>query len=454
VVPSEDAPATVPLPPRERGLPVVGLLPQLLRDPLRCCAQVAAKHGDIARVSLGVADVYVVSHPEHLKYVLQEASPNFGKGTAWAGIRVVIGNSLPASDGAFWLRQRRIMQPAFHRERIASLTSLMNTAIAARLDSWGAAADRDEAVDVHAEMKRLTRDIVLGTMFSASLQPGEAAILDAAVETMTGGLGTLMWTGFLPRGIPNPAKTRVLRAVAEIDRVLYRIIREREASSDPPHDLLSMLLEARDAESGEGMTPEQVRDEVMGIFVASYEATALALTWTFYALTQHPEVARRLADEIAGLDGRAPTVDDLRGLAYARMTFEESMRFYPPGWVIPRQAVADDAIGGYRIPAGAIVLLCGFLTNRRPDYWESPDVFDPGRFAPERAAGRSRYASLGFGGGPRQCIGNTFAMTEAQLIIAAAVQRYEFTLARPTRPRASHVMLKPAPKMLLRVRRR
>jgi cytochrome P450 len=446
--------ATAGLPPREGGLPLVGLLPELLRDPLRCCARVTAKHGDVSRVSLGLADAYLLSHPDHLRYVLQEASTNFGKGKAWAGIRVVIGNSLPASDGAFWLRQRRTMQPAFHRERIASLTSLMNAAIAARLDSWSASASRGDAIDVHREMRQLTRDIALATMFSASLQPGESTTLDAAVETITGGLGALMWTGFLPRSVPNPARTRVLRAVEAIDRVLYRIIHERQSSNGGPYDLLSMLLAARDTESGEAMTAAQVRDEVMGIFVASYEATALALTWTFYALTQHPEVKRRLAEEIAGLGGRAPTGDDLRALAYARRTFEESMRFYPPGWVIPRQAVAEDEIGGYRIPAGAIVLLCGFLTNRRPDSWERPDVFDPDRFAPERVAERSRYAFLGFGGGPRQCIGNTFAITEAQLILAAAVQRYEIGHAKPVRPRASHVMLKPDPPVLLQLHRR
>jgi cytochrome P450 len=340
----------------------------------------------------------------------------------------------------------------------------MNEAIAARLDGWSAAADSGQEIDVYAEMKRLTRDIVLRTMFSASLGPDEAARVDAAIETMVDGLSALMWLGFLPSFVPNPAKARVLRAVKVIDDVLYRIVHERqvaaaspasaEAPPQMPDDLLSMLLAARDADTGEGMTPAQLRDEVMGMFVASYEATALALTWTFYALTQHPEVRARLQGDVDALGGRPPGAHDLPALGYARMVFEESMRFYPPGWVIPRQAMADDVIGGYRIPANAILLLCNYITHRRPEHWARPGEFSPDHFLPERVAERPRYAFLAFGGGPRQCIGNTFAMMEAQLILTGLLQRYEIELARPVVPRASHVMLRPDPTLSLKLRRR
>jgi cytochrome P450 len=443
------------LPPIARGAPLVGMLPRLFRDPVRCCADVARSHGDIARLGLGLTDVLMVTHPDHVKYVLQEASANFGKGKSWEAMRAAIGNSLPTSDGAYWLRQRRMIQPAFHRERVARLASLVADVVDARVASWDEAARTGEPVDVYLEMKRLTRDVVLAAMFGTSLRPEEAAAMDPAVPIMMDGIGLLMWSSFLPDFLPVPGKQRVRRAVETIDAIVFRIIDERRASGKEGDDLLALLLAARDEEGGGALTRAQLRDEVIGMLVASYEATALALTWTFYALTQHPSAARRLAAEVdQALAGRKPSAEDLPRLGYARMVFEESMRVYPPGWVIPRQAIAEDTIGGYRVPAGAIVLVCNFLTHRHPAFWERPDVFDPERFAPDRASARPRYAFLPFGGGPRQCIGNAFAMIEAQLVLASVAQRYTLAPAEAVRARPSHVMLKPDPTLKLCLRRR
>jgi cytochrome P450 len=213
-----------------------------------------------------------------------------------------------------------------------------------------------------------------------------------------------------------------------------------------------MLLDARDEETGQGMDDGQLRDELLGLFMAAYETTSLSLGWTFYALTQHPDVEQRLASDVLGAFGdRSLRFEDLRELGYARMVFEESMRRYPPGWVLPRQAEGDDEIGGYPVRAKSFVLVCNFLTHRHPEFWEDPDRFDPERFSAERSAARSKYAFLPFGAGPHQCVGNSFALMQAQFILAAALRRYRFELAAPVRAKAVHVMLKPDPGLSMRI---
>ncbi len=443
------------LAPTERGYPLVGVLPRLLRDPETYCAALASKHGDVVRLNLGLFEAYMISHPDHVKQVLQDNNQNYGKGKAWEAVRTAVGNSLPASDGAFWLRQRRVIQPAFHRKRLANLAQLMVDVIRPRIDAWQGHADRNEPVDLYAETKRITRDVVIRTMFSTGLTPLESTELDDAVPTMMDGIGLLMWTAWMPKFLPVPGRGRVLRAVQTVDKAVYRVIDERRRHDKGEEDLLSMLLRARDEETGEGMDDKQLHDEVIGMFIAGYEATSIALTWTWYALTQHPGAADQLAAEVERtLGDRDPTFEDLQHLVLTRKIFEEAMRIYPPGWVIPRQALADDVIGGYPIPKGALILLCHGLTHRRPDCWEKPAEFDPEHFASDRVAQRSRFAYLPFGGGPRQCIGNNFAMMEAQLILSMAVRRFRLELAAPVRRKAVHVVIRPDPTLSARLRPR
>jgi cytochrome P450 len=438
--------------PRLRGYPLVGVVPMLFRDPVAFCEKAVRTHGDFVGIDLGLSQGFIVCHPTHVKQVLQEKNHNFGKGKSWEVMRHVIGNSLATADGEYWLRQRRIIQPAFHRERLAGLASLIVDNIERRLDAWEQNAKSGAPVDLTRELKQLSLDGFLRGMFGASLTPDEAADLEVALCNIASGVGVALIASFLPKLVPVPGRTKFRRAIETVDRVVYRVLAHRRAAGTQVSDLLGMLLEARDEQTAEGMSDQQLRDELVGFFIAAFETTSLSVGWTLYALTQHPEVEKRLATEVRRVLGhRPPHFDDLRELAYARMVFEEAMRRYPPGWVLPRQAESDDEIGGFRVPAQSFMLVCNFLTHKHPEFWDDPDKFDPDRFLPERTALRSKYAFYPFGAGPHQCVGNSFAMMQAQFILAAAINRYRFELAAPVRAKAVHVTLRPNPALSVRI---
>jgi cytochrome P450 len=445
-------PATARSAPVARGYPLVGVLPQLFRDPIAFCTDAVRKHGDLVALDLGFSTAYIVCHPAHVKQVLQEKNQNFGKGKSWEAMRPVIGNSLATADGEYWLKQRRTIQPAFHRDRLTRIAALLVDTIEKRLDRWQENVKSGAPVDLTRELKQLSLDGFLGSMFGASLTDEEASSLDDALRTVAEGIGAAMVASFLPRLVPVPGKKKFRRAIETVDRVVYRVLADRRASRQASDDLLGMLLTARDEATGDGMNDRQLRDELVGLFMAAFETTSLSVGWTIYALTQHRHVEARLASEVRRVLGeRAPTFDDVRDLAYPRMVFEEGMRRYPPGWVLPRQANEDDEIGGYKIAAKSFILVCNFLSHTHPEFWDEPERFDPDRFSAERASGRSKYAYYPFGAGPHQCIGNNFATMHAQFILASLVRRYRFELAAPVRVKAVHVTLRPDPALLLRV---
>lgn len=441
--------------PGPRGWPLFGVLPSLARDPMGYTAKAFTRFGDVVALPVGPVTVYAICNPEHVKHVLLDHHKNYGKGKMWDALRRAIGNSLPTSEGDYWLRQRRIMQPAFHRKRLGTLTALMVSAVEGALPRFESLATNRAEIDVNSEMKHLTSDILLRTMFGTSLRAEETALMDQSVVTMMEGLSRLMWTVILPSLVPFPGKSRFQGAIRTIRSVVKRVIEERRHGKSDADDLLSMLLAARDEESGESMSDEQLRDEVIAMMIAGYETTSLALTWTWYALSQYADAAHRVHDEIdAVLGGRAPSFDDLSRLTRTRMFFEETMRFYSPGWAIPRQAIADDELGGHSIPAGSILLICHHVTARHASVWETPDAFDPEHFAADRVATRSRFAYLPFGAGPRHCIGSYFAIMEAQVILAMLGGRYSFEPTSKVRQRAVNVMIHPEPRLVMKLSRR
>jgi len=438
--------------PGPRGLKLARAVTALLRDPASYCLQATREYGDLVRLSLGI-ELYIVTHPDHVKRVLLDNHRGYGKGKMWNALREAIGNSLPTSEGDYWMRQRRLMQPAFHRQRLASLTSLMTSAVAQGTQHWDAHARSGEPIDVLGEMKQITSDVILRSMFGTSLDRERTERLGQATTTMMDGLNRLMWAVLLPRVIPVPGLARFRNAVAELDRFVFALIDARRASGKSVLDLLGMLLDARDAVTGERMTRQQLRDEVIAMMLAGYESTALALTWTWYALAQHPHVRERLQRELASeLAGSAPTIASLARLSWTRMTIEETLRLYSPGWAIPRQALADDTLGGYRIPAGSIILICHNVTARNDAFWPEPLLFDPTRFETGRTASRHRFASLPFGGGPRQCIGNQLALMEAQIVVAMLAQRFDLVPVGHVRSRSINVMIHPDPPLVARLR--
>jgi cytochrome P450 len=401
------------------------------RDPLAYVSNLSRDYGDVVCLCMGTMRVYFLHHPDGVKHVLQDNNQNYVKGPIIARVKVLIGDGLFTSEGDFWRRQRRLAQPAFHRERIAGFADAMARRTAERLARWEPAAASGEPIDVAAEMSALTLTIVGETLFARDLS-GEAAgagralavALEVAAHRAMSYVVTPIW-------VPTARNRAFRRAARTLDALVYEIIDGRRRTADPGADLLGTLMAARDEETGERMSPRQLRDEVMTFLLAGHETTAMALSWTWYLLARHPEIAEAArAETLAVLGDRAPTVADLPRLPLARMVVEEAMRLYPPVWGIGRQSVGADRIGGYDIPAGTLVNLSAWVTHRHPAFWDDPDRFDPERFRPGVERTRPRFAYFPFSGGPRLCIGEGFALLEAQLIVAMMLQRYRLTLAR------------------------
>jgi cytochrome P450 len=338
----------------------------------------------------------------------------------------LVGNGLVTSDGDFWRRQRRLAQPAFHRERISAYGQIMVRDTLKMLETWAGGETRD----VHTEMMRLTMEIVTHTLFNVDVADDAekvASALATLVEPFSS-QATLKW--ILDNRLPTPGNRRFHKTAAQLDEVVYRIISERRASGDRDQgDLLSVLLQAHD-EDGSRMTDQQLRDEVITLFLAGQETTALALSWGWYLLARYPEAEARLWQELEEvLGGRAPEAADLPRLKFTEMIAKESLRLYPPAYVVGREAVKDCEVGGYFVPDGMQVFMPTWVVHRDARFFDEPNKFKPERWTPEFIAGLPRYAYFPFGGGPRVCIGNSFAMMEIVLLMAAIAQKFRLKLA-------------------------
>lgn len=407
------------------GNPVFGVMRELQHDQLGFYMKLRRQYGDIVRFRvLGPIFAYVLFHPNDIDYVLRRNQQNYHKGIAHQRFKSLLGEGLLTSDGALWRRERRLAQPAFHRQRIAGFATTMTEATAQMLERWQDYAQSGQAFDIAAEMTRLTLAVVGRTLFSTDVS-GEASTVRKNLYIALEHINYELSHFTLPERVPTPGNLRYFRAVRALDTVVHEIIDERRQSGEDRGDLLSMLMLARDEETGESMSDAQLRNEVMTLILAGHETTANTLTWTWYLLAQHPDVEHRLHEELASvLNGRTPTLEDLPRLPYARMILDEALRLYPPAWGMSRKTVNADEIRGYAIPAGAELAVVQYVTHRHPDFWENPEQFDPERFTPERSAGRPHFAYFPFGGGPRLCIGNTFALMEAHLILAMMAQTY------------------------------
>ncbi len=417
-------------PPGPRDFLGLRTIDAMKRNPLELMLDLHKTHGEIVHHTLLNAPVYFFTHPDHVGHILQDNHRNYQRGRDYRRLRRLLGNGLVTNDGDSWLKQRRLMQPAFHRRRIAGFGETMVQETQKMLAQWEAPASSGKPLDVSSEMMRVTLNIVGRVMFGAAVQDDAARLEPLVTMAQREVRNRLYALVDVPEWIPLPGNRRSKNARETIDEVVTRIIAaRRQSDASQEDDLLAMLLEARDPETGEPMDDDQLRDEVRTIFLAGHETTANALTWTWYLLAQNPAAAEKLRAELDWvLDGRLPTVADVPQLPYTKMVVEESMRLLPPVWSLSREAIADDEIGGYRIPAGGSVVMSQYLTHRHPDFWDEPESFIPERFSPEQAKARHRFAYFPFGGGPRLCIGNNFAMLEAQLLLAAFAQRYELDL--------------------------
>ena len=426
----------IPAAPREipfiKGAPIIGNLLVFGRDSIGTIDRVWKQHGDIFRIQLaGNRSFTIVSSPDLAHEALVDRKAILRRPADIEGgtlLTPMLGLSVLTTDGETWFTRRRMMQPIFHRQRIQAMGETMAAGGARMLARWEKLPDGAEVM-LNEEMKLVTLDIINGTMFSSDILP-EVDRIGNAVDVGLHYTQAIVRNPIrLPASWPTPGNRRFWAAKALLDDYLYRMIRARRASAEKKGDLLDMLLEARDEDTGKGMTDQEVRNEVATIYGAGHETTALALTWTWYALSRNPEALRKLQAEVdTVLKGRAPTFADLPSLPLTLATLEESLRLFPPVPFTARMAYAPLTLGEYALPQGAFVGIAINNIHRHPDFWEEPEAFKPERFLPENRARINRNAYIPFLTGPHVCIGNTFALMEGHLLLAMLAQRYEMAL--------------------------
>ncbi|MFD2573906.1 cytochrome P450 [Spirosoma soli] len=415
--------SSVPIHP---GMPLLGNTLAFLRDPLAILRTLQQRYDRVVHLRIGGRHQYLVLRPDDSKHIMQENHRNYGRSPAFNVLKIFLGNGLLTSDGDFWRRQRRLAQPAFHRQKLAVLAQTMVQETADWVDE--VKQHNQQPVNVSQAFMDVTMRIVCKTLFGSDVV-GKLDGLSSALDTLQYYANQRMLSPIrFPMKWPTPAHQRFRRASALVDSFIYGVINQRRQNSTSQHDdLLDMFLNAEDEETGERMSDQQLRDECVTLFAAGHETTAVSMAWTLHLLANHPDVLTRLRAEVTSVVGDAPTpsADVFRALPYTMQVVQESLRLYPPAWIMSRLAHQEDHIGPYTIPAGDTALVCPYLLHRDPTTWPDPERFDPDRFAPGREKDRHPYAYLPFGGGPRLCIGNQFALMEMQILLAMVVREFD-----------------------------
>ena len=384
------------------------------------------KYGDISKIKFGPFTVIYIANPDYIEYVLLNRD-TYIKIQEGGMLRILLGNGLLTSEGDFWLKQRRLIQPVFHKNRLERFVQKISESTDDMLTAWE--TKQGETTDIYNEMNRLTLDIVGKTLFSTNVKDEFDKVNTALTKIMTAIRNRSRFMRF-PLWVPLPSHLRIEHNRKILDETIGEIINQRKGETGKFDDLLTMLMEVEDADTRERMTDKQLRDEVLTIFIAGHETTANAMAFTLYLLAKHPEIKARLQKELTEVLGNGElSFEKLQRLEYTTMVIKESMRLYPPAWMLPREAAKDDTIGGYPIKKGDKVLASPYAMQRSPRYWKNPEEFNPERFTTENMKQMPRYAYFPFGGGQRLCVGNNFAMMEMQIILAKLCAQFDFTLA-------------------------
>ncbi len=420
-----DAPVVDP--PVAPGVPILGAARAMLRDAPGFVLRTTRELGPLFRIPLGPRTLTLIAHPDDLRRVLQEEPRAYPRGKVVDPMRPMLGDGLPMTDAEVWRRKRRTMQPAFSKPRIARLTDTMSAVTKRYVDTFR----EGERLDAHNLMMRLTRDIIVETMFSNQLG-ADTADLDAAFAELERYVARYSFVPFkVPLWLPTPDNLSFRRALATLDRLILGLITARQASGDALGDLLDALLEARD-DDGQPMSPAELRDESVSIFFAGHETSANALTWTMYLASTHPGVLEKLREEADRVIGdRLPTVEDVPKLEYAAAVLRETMRLYPPGWIYGRVAERDDVLRGHRIRKGDMLGICPLVAHRLPESWPDPERFDPERFVGEKTNSNRDFTYIPFGSGPHMCIGIHLALAEMAIVLAMIVRRTTLVVEHP-----------------------
>jgi len=413
--------------PSPRGLPIIGTLPQLIRDPLAYTTQVVSENR-IAKLHIGTFALYLISHPDYIQKILQSNNRNYSKETPFSdATALIVGQGMSNVDGALWLRQRRLMQPAFHYRQIMRLMAVMLDVIKERTSHWQAVAAQQGVINISQDMTKITTMVTVHALFGNSLDQVTLDKTTQAIETVLNGMTKQLVFSMMPAWLPLGQNQAFQEAMQFFDQVVYQLIEAGRGQEDDT--LLSMLIHARDEETGASMDDRQIRDEVITLLLAGLETTSTTLAWLWYWLARKPEVQAKAQAEIDRvLAKQALSAEVASELQYTRMVVEETLRYYPPGWMQMRKALHDDTLDGYTIPQGATIVILPYATHHDAQWWEQPEEFLPERFTPEQAQTRHRYAYLPFGAGPRKCIANEFAMTEMQLVAAHLLRSYTVRL--------------------------
>lgn len=410
-----------------KGYPLLGVLPAIKKDPISFFVNMSNEYGDIAFCKFGRHKIYFVNHPEAIKRVLADNHYNYVKSRFYKNLKPVFGDGLPMQEGESWLRRRKLAGPAFSQSSLEQFAPIMMDQILEMLSEWEKLyVDREQPFDIAREMFTVALKIDTATLLSADIRPQFPVIMQS-ITTMFRILEQRIYTALpIPFPVPTPANLEFRKALNTLDNVIRNCIDEHRKGDYT--DLLAMFINAKD-EANQSMNDRQVLGEARTALIAGHETTASALAWTFYMLAKNPEVERKLRLEIdTVLQGRLPKFSDLKQLKYCKWTMLETLRLIPSGWLFSRTPQRDDEVLGYRIPKGSSVSICPYTLHRRKEFWPNPEVFDPERFSPEVAQTRSPYSFLGFGAGPRACIGGGFSQVEGVLLLAATLQRYVLEL--------------------------
>jgi cytochrome P450 len=427
------------------------------KDPLFFINKYSTQYDGIFRIRTArfIEQIVIVTKPDYVKHILQDNNKNYQKSFGYKIMKLLVGNGLLTSEGDFWRRQRRLAQPGFHRERLASFNQIMVDEINELLKAWNQLPDGTE-VNISKAMMEVTLKIVCKALFSTDVDDVTDTVSREFYVANESLIKRIIDPVKIPLWIPTPHNLKEDQAYKAIQGIVQQLIEKRRKSSERHDDLLAMLMEAKDEDTGEMMDNEQLKDEVVTLFLAGHETTAVALTWLFHCLDENREVEVKLLEEARNvLNGKDPELDDMRRLEYTRMVIDETMRLYPPAWIIGRNALEEDVIDGYRIPQNINTLIPVYQIHRNPEYWDEPLKFIPERFTKEKLKSYHKFVYFPFGGGPRLCIGNNFALMEMQLLVPMVVQQYQ--LRKPANFKFKQdplITMRPNPDMMMQIFKR
>lgn len=440
-------------PPKPQGHWLMGSFSDFQANPVEFLSRTAYEKGDVSCFRMGPTYIYLVNNPELIHHMFVNQADIFYKSNfAKRSLNKLLGNGLVLSDGSFWKRQRKLAQPAFHHHRIASYGEAMVASTLSKIKTW----KPQDTLQIDVEMAQLALDIMSKTIFTLDAIEDAQAVTTTMSQMQEALSKRLLAAVQLPDWIPTPNNIKTKKVLDALNKLIFGIIEDRRRSNEDRGDIISMLLLARDEETGEQMSDQQLRDELLTLFIAGHETTANTLTWVWYLIAQHPEIEQKLYEELDAVTaGRTPTFQDLMSLKYNEMVIKESLRMYPPAWILVRQPNADVEVGGYQIKKGTTVFVSPYVTQRDARYYPDPETFMPERFSPDSEKKIPPYAYIPFSGGPRVCIGNSLAMMQMRLIVATIMQQFRlrYTHTKPLKP-ASLITLVPEGGLTLKVENR